>query len=115
MSGAFAALRSSNRELSSSKLRLMMKPVSQHKQSLPVDYKSATENNPMTHSISQRENYSEHEILPQTDSLHDSKINYALIAIAQEVAELLKQSYLLQVQADKIDSVEVIDGNNFAE
>lgn len=43
-----------------------------------------------------------------TDSLYDSKINSVLIAIAQEVAELLKQSYLVQVQSDEIDSVELI-------
>lgn len=41
-----------------------------------------------------------------TDSLYDSKINSVLVAIAQDVAELLKQSYL--VQADEIDSVELI-------
>ena len=43
-----------------------------------------------------------------TDSLYDSKINSVLVAIAQEVAELLKQSYLVQVQSDEIDSVEWI-------
>ncbi|MEN9870035.1 MAG: hypothetical protein RLZZ171_1020 [Cyanobacteriota bacterium] len=38
---------------------------------------------------------------------------HALIAIAQEVAELLKQSY--RVQADGIDNVELIAGNSSAE
>ncbi|MGG6295094.1 hypothetical protein ACQ4M4_11935 [Leptolyngbya sp. AN02str] len=33
----------------------------------------------------------------------DSPVNYALIAIAQEVAELLNQSYA--VQADEIDGI----------
>ncbi|WP_323351634.1 hypothetical protein [Leptolyngbya sp. CCNP1308] len=67
----------------------------------------------MTHSILQRENNSEHEITPQTDFLHDSNVNYALIAIAQEVAELLKQSY--PVQVDGIDGLESIAGNSSAE
>lgn len=42
----------------------------------------------------------------ETDSLHDSSVNGALIAIAQEAAELLKQSY--PPQTDEIDSVESI-------
>lgn len=67
----------------------------------------------MTHSISQRKNDSEHEIASQNHSLGDSKVNDALIAIAQEVAELLKQSYL--AQTDEIDSIELIVGSNFAE
>ncbi len=67
----------------------------------------------MTHSILQRKNDSEHEVIPQTDFLHDSKVNYALIAIAQEVAELLKQFY--PVQADGIDNVELIAGKSSAE
>ncbi|MFQ4136687.1 hypothetical protein PGN35_010230 [Nodosilinea sp. PGN35] len=37
------------------------------------------------------------------DAPSDSPVNYALIAIAQEVAELLKQSY--PVQADEIDGI----------
>jgi hypothetical protein len=61
----------------------------------------------------QGKNNFEHEGIPQTDSLHDSKVNYALIAIAQEVAELLKQFY--PVQANEIDSTELIDMNNSAE
>ncbi|MBD2108216.1 hypothetical protein [Nodosilinea sp. FACHB-13] len=67
----------------------------------------------MMHSMLQRKHNSEHEVTPQTDSLHDSNVNYALIAIAQEVAELLKQSYL--AQADEIDSIELIVGRNFAD
>ncbi|NJL40728.1 MAG: hypothetical protein HC899_31295 [Leptolyngbyaceae cyanobacterium SM1_4_3] len=43
-------------------------------------------------------NNSGHEGTPQTNSLRDSSVNHALIAIAQEVAELLKQTY--PVQAD---------------
>jgi len=46
----------------------------------------------MTHLRVQSRNDSEHEGTPQTDSLHDdSSVNHNLIAIAQEVAELLKQ------------------------
>ena len=44
----------------------------------------------MTHSLAQGKNNSGHEGTPQTDSLRDSSVNHALIAIAQEVAELLK-------------------------
>ncbi|PSN15684.1 hypothetical protein C7293_06030 [filamentous cyanobacterium CCT1] len=58
----------------------------------------------MTRSVSQCRNDPEYEITLQPDSLCDSPINDALIAIAQEVAELLKQSYL--AQADEIDSIE---------
>jgi hypothetical protein len=54
----------------------------------------------MTHLRVQSRNDSEHEGTPQTDSLHDSSVNHALIAIAQEVAELLKQAY--PVQADNV-------------
>lgn len=67
----------------------------------------------MTHSILQDDNDFEPEVILQTDFLHDSNVNYALIAIAQEVAELLKQSY--PVQADGIDNIELIAGNSFAE
>ena len=42
----------------------------------------------MTHSVLRCKNDSEHEIVSQTDSLGDSKVDYALIAIAQEVVEL---------------------------
>lgn len=58
----------------------------------------------MTHSISQCKNDFESEVTSQTDSICDSSVNYALIAIAQEVAELLKQSY--SVQADESDRIE---------
>ncbi len=58
----------------------------------------------MTHLLVQSRNDSEHEGTPQTDSLRDSSVNYALIAIAQEVAELLKQAY--PVQADDTDYLE---------
>lgn len=44
----------------------------------------------MTHFLVQGKNDSEHEDIPQTDSLRDSSVNRALIASAQEVAELLK-------------------------
>ena len=55
----------------------------------------------MTHSLVQGKNDSEHEGTTQTDSLRDSSVNHALMAIAQEVAELLKQAY--PVQIDEID------------
>lgn len=58
----------------------------------------------MKRSVSQFKNNSEHKITPQPDSICDSPVNDALTAIAQEVAELLKQSYL--VKADKSDSIE---------
>jgi hypothetical protein len=58
----------------------------------------------MTYSISQCKNDFEFEVTSQTDSIRDSSVNHALIAIAQEVAELLKQSY--PVQADESDSIE---------
>ncbi|WP_250126673.1 hypothetical protein [Chroococcidiopsis sp. CCMEE 29] len=58
----------------------------------------------MTHLLVQSRNDSEHEGTPQTDSLRDSSVNHALIAIAQEVAELLKQAY--PVQADDTDYLE---------
>jgi hypothetical protein len=47
------------------------------------------------------ENFSEHfEVTTQAASPSDSPINHALIAMAQEVAELLKQAY--PVQADNV-------------
>ncbi|WP_204138965.1 hypothetical protein [Halomicronema sp. CCY15110] len=58
----------------------------------------------MKRSVSQCKNDFESEVTSQTDSICDSSVNDALIAIAQEVAKLLKQSYL--VQADESDSVE---------
>jgi hypothetical protein len=58
----------------------------------------------MTPSISQCKNDSEYKIKPQPDFLCDSPVNDALIAIAQEVAALLKQSY--PIQADESDSIE---------
>lgn len=67
----------------------------------------------MTPSISQGKNDSEYKITPRPNFLCDSPVNDALIAIAQEVAELLKQSYL--VQADESDGIELADGNHSAE
>ncbi len=67
----------------------------------------------MTYSISQCKNDFDSEVTSQTDSIYDSSVNYALIAIAQEVAELLKQSYL--VQADESDGIELADGDSSAE
>lgn len=67
----------------------------------------------MMHSRLQHKNGFEHGGIPQADSLHDSNVNYALIAIAQEVAELLKRSY--PVQVDEIDGIELIPGESSAE
>ncbi|MBD1929951.1 hypothetical protein H6F74_27520 [Trichocoleus sp. FACHB-90] len=64
----------------------------------------------MTHLRVQSRNDSEHEGTPQTDSLHDSSVNHTLIAIAQEVAELLKQAY--PVQADDTDYLESTTRNH---
>jgi len=54
----------------------------------------------MTHSLVQGKNNSGHEGTPQTDSLRDSSVNHALITIAQEVTELLRQAY--PIQTDKL-------------
>jgi hypothetical protein len=58
----------------------------------------------MTHSLVQGKNNSGHEGTPQTDSLRDSSVNHALMAIAQEVTELLRQTY--PIQADEIKTGE---------
>jgi hypothetical protein len=54
-----------------------------------------------THLLVQGKNDSEQEGTPQIDSPRGSSVNRALIAIAQEVTELLKQTY--PVQVDEID------------
>jgi hypothetical protein len=58
----------------------------------------------MTRLLVQGKNNSGHEGTPQTDSLHDSSVNHALIAIAQEVTELLRQAY--PIQTDEIETGE---------
>ncbi|BAZ48709.1 hypothetical protein [Nostoc sp. 2RC] len=58
----------------------------------------------MTHSLVQGKNNSGHEGTPQTGSLRDSSVNHALIAIAQEVTELLRQVY--SIQTDEIETGE---------
>ncbi|HEY9709424.1 MAG TPA: hypothetical protein V6D48_14565 [Oculatellaceae cyanobacterium] len=58
----------------------------------------------MTHLIVQDKNDSGYEGTPQTDSLQDSSVNHALIAIAQEVTELLRQTY--PIQTDEIETGE---------
>jgi hypothetical protein len=58
----------------------------------------------MPHLLVQGKNNSGHEGTLQTDSLHDSSVNHALIAIAQEVTKLLRQTYLRQT--DKIKTGE---------
>jgi hypothetical protein len=67
-----------------------------------------SEDSSMTHSLVQGKNNSGYQGTPQPDSLRDSSVNHALIAIAQEVAELLKQA--CPVQVGQIDRVELIDG-----
>ena len=56
----------------------------------------------MTHSLVQGKNNPGHEGTPQTGSLRDSSVNHALIAIAQEVTELLRQAY--PIQTDEIET-----------
>jgi hypothetical protein len=58
----------------------------------------------MTHSLVQGKNNPGHEGTPQTGSLRDSSVNHALIAIAQEVTELLRQVY--PIQTDEIETGE---------
>ncbi|MEG4058752.1 MULTISPECIES: hypothetical protein [unclassified Microcoleus] len=58
----------------------------------------------MTRLLVQGKNNSGHESTPQTDSLRDFSVNHALIAIAQEVTELLRQVYL--IQTDEIETGE---------
>ena len=60
----------------------------------------------MTHSLGQGKNNPGHEGKPQTGSLHDSSVNYVLIAIAQEVTELLRQTYLRQTDEIKTGETE---------
>ncbi|MBW4457610.1 hypothetical protein ACEYW6_22405 [Nostoc sp. UIC 10607] len=55
----------------------------------------------MPHLLVQGKNNSGHEGTPQTGSLRDSSVNHALIAIAQEVTELLRQTYLRQTDEIK--------------
>ncbi|MGP1386443.1 MAG: hypothetical protein ACTS2F_22975 [Thainema sp.] len=67
----------------------------------------------MTHLLVQRKNNFGNEGTPQPDSLRDSSVNHALIAIAQEVTELLKQAYPLQV--GEIDCMGLTDWNSSAD
>lgn len=58
----------------------------------------------MTHLLVQGKNDVGHEGTPQTHSVCDSSVNHALIAIAQEVTELLKQAY--SIKTDEIKTRE---------
>ena len=58
----------------------------------------------MTYLLVQGKNDSGDEGTPQPDSLRDSSVNHALLAIAQEVTELLKQAY--PIQTDEIETGE---------
>jgi hypothetical protein len=60
----------------------------------------------MTHSLVQGKDNSGHEGTPQTDSPRDSSVNHALIAIAQEVAQLLRQTYPIQTDEIKTGETE---------
>jgi hypothetical protein len=60
----------------------------------------------MTRSLVQGKNDSRHGDTPQTDSLRDSSVNHALIAIAQEVTELLRQLYPTQTDEIKTGEAE---------
>ncbi|AFY91100.1 hypothetical protein [Chroococcidiopsis thermalis] len=60
----------------------------------------------MTHSLVQGKNNSGYEGTPQTDLLRDSSVNHALIAIAQEITELLKQTYPIQTDEIKTGETE---------
>jgi hypothetical protein len=60
----------------------------------------------MTHSLVQSKNNLGHENTPQTGSFRDSSVNHALIAIAQEVTELLRQTYLRQTDEIKTGETE---------
>jgi len=67
----------------------------------------------MTHLLVQGKNDSGYEGTPEPDSLRDSSVNHALIAIAQEVTELLRQTYPLQV--GEIDRMGLTDWNSSAD
>jgi hypothetical protein len=60
----------------------------------------------MTHLLVQGKNNSGHEGTPQTGSLRDSSVNHALIAIAQEVTKLLRQTYPIQTDEIKTGETE---------
>lgn len=60
----------------------------------------------MTHSLVQGQNNSGHEGIPQTGSFHDSSVNHALIAVAQEVTELLRHAYPTQTDEIKTGETE---------
>lgn len=67
----------------------------------------------MTHSLVREKNDSGNEGTPQPDSLQDSSVNHALIAIAQEVTELLRQTYPIQI--GEIDRMGSTDWNSSAD
>jgi len=60
----------------------------------------------MTHSLVQGKNNPGHEGKPQTGSLRASSVNHALIAVAQEVTELLRQIYPIQTDEIKTGEIE---------
>lgn len=60
----------------------------------------------MTHPLVQGKNNSGHKDTPQTNSLRISSVNPALIAIAQEVTEFLRQTYPIQTDEIKTGETE---------
>ncbi len=60
----------------------------------------------MTHLLVQGKNNYGHEDTPHTDPFHGSSVNHALIAIAQEVTELLRQIYPIQTDEIKTGETE---------
>jgi len=60
----------------------------------------------MTHLLVQGKNDSGYEGTPKPDSLRDSSVNHALIAIAQEVTELLRKTYPIPTDEIKTGETE---------
>ena len=67
----------------------------------------------MTHISSRDKKASEHfEVIDRAHSSSDSLVNHALISMAQEVAQLLKQTYPVKTEdADSNLLAYCLDGN----
>lgn len=81
-----------------------------------MPYVTIGQENSATTDLYYKDIGTEHEGIPQSNSLRDSSVSYALIAIAQEVAELLKQAYPAQAEDDDsklqaycLDEIEISD------
>ena len=55
-----------------------------------------------------KDDFEHSRFLTQIDVLGDSPVNHALIAVAQEVAELLQQAYLFQAGGNNPSETSVI-------